>query len=167
MNALPAVLKEAFTFFVISADNYFSSIYIYLSNKTSLTKFCKKKNTVTIIPNFKLNTRNKKKWTSIVHKLRGNCFVLFIRSFWNVTDRRSERYAAVQRSYRINESACCPIDSPFVVTFFGRWPTIGEAKKKKSSRTRVGKKKDVVLCSISRRICLSTLVKSIAALLAS
>lgn len=49
------------TFFVISADNYFSSIYIYLSSKTSLTKFCKKKNTVTIIPNFKLNTRNKKK----------------------------------------------------------------------------------------------------------
>lgn len=31
------------TFFVISADNYFSSIYIYLSSKTSLTKFCKKK----------------------------------------------------------------------------------------------------------------------------
>lgn len=100
-----------------------------------------KKNTVTIIPNFKLNTRNKKKWTSIVHKLRGNCFVLFIRSFWNVTDRRSERYAAVQRSYRINESACCPIDSPFVVTFFGRWPTIGGRKKKKKFENACWKKK--------------------------
>lgn len=33
------------TFFVISADNYFSRIYIYiyLSSKISLTKFCKKK----------------------------------------------------------------------------------------------------------------------------
>lgn len=57
-----------------------------------------------------------------------------------MTDRRSERYAAVQRSYRINESACCPIDSPFVVTFFGRWPTIGGRKKKKV-RERVLEKK--------------------------
>lgn len=45
----------------------------------------------------------------------------FVYTFlWNVINRRRARYAAVQRSYRINESdecACCPIDSPFAVTF--------------------------------------------------
>lgn len=149
-----------------------SSIHVHVFRVKSLTKFRKKKKKVPIIANF---TRDKNKFVfheyeDRVNKPYRNCFVLFIRSFWNVTDRRSERYAAVlQRSYRINESPCCPIDSPFAVHFF--WTLASDCKKKKKQKKTgvrehpVGgrkKKKKKRTCSISRRIRLSTpLVKSI------
>lgn len=75
------------------------------------------------------------------------------------------RYAAVQRSYRINESdecACCSIDSPFAVTFLdiGQQSASGNGwRRGKRRATRPNaREKQRASCSLSRKAspCLSS-----------